>query len=228
VFELGSRLDENGGAFLDTAAVMQALDLVITCDSALAHLAGALGVPVWLALTHTADWRWLLHRDDCLWYPSMRLFRQSKLGEWGSVFQRMREEVTSLRGKSSVIRLEVAPGELLDKLTILQIKSERITDADKLRNVRAELAVVDATRRDFLRDLPGLNSLVDELKAVNEQLWGIENDIRACEHAQDFGDRFVTLARSVYQTNDRRAIIKKQINELLGAKFREEKEYHGS
>ncbi|HZZ77582.1 MAG TPA: tetratricopeptide repeat protein [Gemmataceae bacterium] len=224
--ELGSRLDESG-AFLDTAAVMQGLDLVITCDSALAHLAGALGVPVWVALSHTADWRWLLHREDSLWYPTMRLFRQKKLGDWGPVFEHMREEIKLLRKPTSGIQLEVAPGELLDKLTILQIKSERIADPEKLRNVRSELAVVDETRDRCIGNVAGLPDLVGELKGVNERLWDIENRIRQCEQAQDFSDAFVALARSVYQTNDRRAEIKKQINTLLGAAFREEKDYRG-
>jgi len=75
-------LDENGGAFMDTAALMQSLDLVITSDTAIAHLAGALNRPVWVLLRHAADWRFLLHRSDSPWYPSMRLFRQTKPGDW--------------------------------------------------------------------------------------------------------------------------------------------------
>jgi hypothetical protein len=127
----------------------------------------------------------------------------------------------------NVIRVEVAPGELLDKLAILQIKSERISDPVKVRNVRAELAVVDETRRRHVPDVPGLAELMRELKEVNERLWDIENHIRECEKRQDFGSDFIALARAVYQTNDRRAAIKWRINELLGAKFREEKEYSG-
>lgn len=230
IVALGSKLDETGGAFTETAAVMQALDLVITCDSALGHLAGALGVPVWVALTaHGADWRWLWHREDSPWYPTMRLFRQEKPGDWAPVFERMREEVRTLQNAGTpAVRVEVAPGELFDKLAILQIQSKRITDAEKVRNVRKELAVVEATRRRSIRPQPGLDKLLGDLKEVNERLWDIENDIRACEEAQEFGERFIELARSVYQNNDRRAAIKKEINELLGAKFREEKEYHGS
>ena len=72
-----------GGAFLDTAAVMQHLDLVVTADTSIAHLAGALGVPVWLALSTMADWRWLLEREDTPWYPALRLFRQTALADWG-------------------------------------------------------------------------------------------------------------------------------------------------
>jgi hypothetical protein len=85
VTEAGSRLED----FADTAALMMNLDLVIACDTAVAHLAGALGVAVWVALPLVPDWRWLLDRDDSPWYPTMRLFRQKKLGDWAGVFQRI-------------------------------------------------------------------------------------------------------------------------------------------
>lgn len=127
---------------------------------------------------------------------------------------------------ASLIQVEVAPGELLDKWSILRIKSERIADPKKLASIRAEFAVVDATRRKHIPATPGLDALLGELKEVNERLWDIENAIRACEKRQDFGSEFVQLARSVYQTNDRRAAVKRQINDLLGAKFHEEKDYH--
>jgi TPR repeat/Tetratricopeptide repeat len=93
VVELGSRLDQTGGAFMDTAAVMMNLDLVISCDTAVPHLAGALGVPVWVALPFSPDWRWFLEREDSPWYPSIRLFRQARLGDWEGVFDRMAKEL---------------------------------------------------------------------------------------------------------------------------------------
>jgi hypothetical protein len=80
-------LDEQGGAFVDTAAVMMLVDLVVTSDTAIAHLAGALGRPVWVILPFAADWRWLVGRDDSPWYPTMRLFRQPTTGDWQRVFQ---------------------------------------------------------------------------------------------------------------------------------------------
>jgi tetratricopeptide (TPR) repeat protein len=86
-------LDDAAGPFMDTAAVMKNLDLVISSDTAVAHLAGALGVPVWVALPVVPDWRWLLERDDSPWYPTMRLFRQSQPGQWRPVFERMAEEL---------------------------------------------------------------------------------------------------------------------------------------
>lgn len=96
IIDLGSSLDVVGDAFLDTAAVMMNLDLVITCDTAIGHLAGALGVPVWHALQPAPNWRWVMGRDDSPWYPTVRLFRQSRLGEWEEVFAKIAERVRSL------------------------------------------------------------------------------------------------------------------------------------
>ena len=90
---LGEDFDAGPGAFLDCAAVMQSLDLVITLDSAIAHLAGALGRPVWVALKQVPDWRWFLERNDSPWYPGMRLFRQKAEGDWTSVFAQMENEL---------------------------------------------------------------------------------------------------------------------------------------
>ncbi len=87
VVDLSSELDEAAGLFMDTAAVMQHLDLVITADTGVAHLAGALGVQTWVALAALADWRWLHARDDSPWYPTLRLFRQATAGDWGELFR---------------------------------------------------------------------------------------------------------------------------------------------
>jgi hypothetical protein len=83
---LGENFPED---FTDTAAAMTAMDLIISCDTSVAHLAGALARPVWVALRHAADWRWLRARDDSVWYPGMRLFRQNAPGDWIGVFQKM-------------------------------------------------------------------------------------------------------------------------------------------
>jgi tetratricopeptide (TPR) repeat protein len=228
LIDLGDRLDETGGAFTDTAAVMKCLDLVITSDTAVAHLAGALGVPVWVALSSAPDWRWLLQREDSPWYPTMRLFRQSRLGEWDDVFARMAAE---LRGRvesppsAGPIHVEIGPGELIDKITILEIKIERIADAGKLRNVRAELAALTAARDRSVPPSERLAGLTADLKAVNEQLWCVEDELRGCERDHVFDARFVELARSVYRHNDRRADLKRQVNDLLGARLIEEKSY---
>jgi hypothetical protein len=93
VLDLSNRLDEAAGPFMDTAAVIRNLDLVITPDTVVAHLAGALAAPVFLALQCSPDWRWMLDREDSPWYPTMRLFRQSTLGQWTDVFERMAQAV---------------------------------------------------------------------------------------------------------------------------------------
>src|SRR3954470_23356788 len=85
--------DTTSGPFMDTAALMMNLDLVITSDTSVPHLAGGLGVPVWLALPYAADWRWLIDRDDSPWYPTMRIFRQRKPGDWSEVFERITAEL---------------------------------------------------------------------------------------------------------------------------------------
>jgi tetratricopeptide (TPR) repeat protein len=94
ILDFGATLDQGPAAFADTAAIMMNLDLVITIDTSIAHLAGALGVPVWVALHTASDWRWQLARSDSPWYPGMRLFRQSRSGEWNSVMQVMATELT--------------------------------------------------------------------------------------------------------------------------------------
>jgi Tfp pilus assembly protein PilF len=95
IVNLGARLDETSGAFMDTAAVVKELDLVITSDTALAHLAGAVGASVWVVLSTTPDWRWQLSGETTPWYPTMRLLRQTAMGDWAGVFERIRTELRS-------------------------------------------------------------------------------------------------------------------------------------
>jgi len=101
VLDLSARLDEAAGPFMDTAAVIRGLDLVVTSDTAVAHLAGALGVPVWVALQFSPNWRWLRDREDSPWYPTMRLFRQTTFGGWADVFQRIAEAVQARRSETA-------------------------------------------------------------------------------------------------------------------------------
>ena len=89
-------LDGSRGPFMDTAAVMKQIDLVITADTSTAHLAGALGVPVWVAERYAPDWRWMLDQEDSPWYPTLRLFRQERPGDWAGVMARMVGELTEL------------------------------------------------------------------------------------------------------------------------------------
>lgn len=124
-----------------------------------------------------------------------------------------------------LIHVPVSWGELLDKITILEIKAERIADPAKTANVAKELAALRATRDEAGVDLTPISAVIGALREVNEALWRIEDDIRDCERQGDFGARFVALARDVYRTNDKRAALKRQVNEALGSDLVEEKSY---
>jgi hypothetical protein len=123
------------------------------------------------------------------------------------------------------ILIEVAPGELIDKLTILEIKLELIEDESKRASVRREYGLLKSAYQTAIVENEQLAELTATLKRINRELWDIEDNIRAEERAQRFGSRFIELARSVYRTNDRRAAVKRQINTLLNSPIPEEKSY---
>lgn len=126
---------------------------------------------------------------------------------------------------SGTVTIEIAPGELIDKITILWIKMDNIEDAGKLANVRVELETLENSRDAAIVASTEMDRLTAALKGVNQELWTIEDDIRDCERAGDFGEKFIVLARAVYKTNDRRAALKREINVLLGSSLVEEKSY---
>jgi tetratricopeptide (TPR) repeat protein len=244
---LGDDFDRGADAFLDTAAVMMNLDLVVTSDTAIVHLAGALARPVWMPLKPAPDWRWMAQREDTPWYPTARLFRQLRRSCWDDVFARMASELTQLAGRkqtamhhagaerpsvgagsqarSGTALVPISFGELIDKMTILRIKAQRIQEPTKAANIRNELGLLTAARAGFSIAAGDIDKLEAELMRTNETLWEIEDRIRDCEREQDFGPRFVELARRIYRTNDRRAELKRQLNALAGSSIIEEKSY---
>lgn len=123
------------------------------------------------------------------------------------------------------ILVEISPGELLDKISILEIKAECIEDPAKRANVSRELESLAAVRDRCLPHGEELGALADQLKSVNRQLWEVEDAIRDCERRQDFGADFIALARRVYLSNDQRSEIKRRINLLLASEIIEEKAY---
>jgi hypothetical protein len=170
--------------------------------------------------------RWMRGREDSPWYPTMRLFRQERWGDWTAVFERMAGELRQRTfGLAAPVTAEIAPGELLDKMTILQIKRDRVADARKQQTIRVELGSLLAAQARSVRRSGELTRLTRELQEVNAALWDVEDAIRGCEEREEFGERFIELARSVYRTNDARAEIKRRINQRLGSPIREEKSY---
>ncbi|WP_331346527.1 DUF6165 family protein [Cellvibrio sp. UBA7661] len=126
-----------------------------------------------------------------------------------------------------LIEAPISLGELIDKITILEIKAVNIGDETKLKNVTHELNILNAKVKQLLDDAgqAKLAPLKQALKDINQELWIIEDDIRDCEFAKDFSDKFIQLARAVYVTNDKRAKVKKDINLAFGSELIEEKSY---
>jgi tetratricopeptide (TPR) repeat protein len=208
VVDLGELLDEAAGPFMDTAAVMANLDLVVSVDSALLHLAGAAGVRAWAALPFTPDWRWLLGRDDSPWYPTLRLFRQERLGAWPGVFAAMaealRQEVAGRPPRRAWV--EVSAGELVERLALLDVEIEKAGgDAGRLRAGRDELAAQ--------AELPeAARGAAAEMREVVARLAGVEEALRGCERGQEFGPGFVALAREFHRLRDRVAALRREID----------------
>ena len=123
------------------------------------------------------------------------------------------------------ILIEVSVGELLDKLTILEIKQEKIKDAEKLKYINDEYSVLKDELNKSVKTNPKLDELFNSLKKINEKLWVIEDDKRLCEKNSDFGEKFVKLSRDIHFLNDDRAKIKLEINNHTGSKIKEIKEY---
>ena len=227
--------------FLETAAMIANCDLIITSDTSVAHLAGGMGKTTWLLLHKVPDWRWGLEGDTTFWYPSMRLFRQKERGNWHEVMERVAEALKAhfehlsapnqpAAAPQPATKLEpiqniLAPislGELIDKITILEIKTQNL-QGTALENVKKELEALKSTLNDLQLNID--TTLFQRLKEVNQNLWQIEDDIRDQERQKSFGDTFIRLARSVYQQNDHRAAIKKEINTTYGSGLVEEKSY---
>lgn len=123
------------------------------------------------------------------------------------------------------VLVETSVGDLIDKITILQIKLERIQDPSKRENIAKEFAKLEEVRRKAIGESAELSRLGGLLKGVNEELWDLEDRIRDLERAGDFGEDFVGVARKIYRTNDRRAALKKEINAVSGSEIVEEKSY---
>ncbi len=229
VRNFGPDFDKTNGRFMDSAALMKNLDLVITIDTSVAHLAGALSTPVWVVLPTVADWRWLTEVEDTPWYPQMKLFRQKVHGDWTHVFEKVAQALSGLlqksKKKSDIVFAEISIGELIDKITILRLKMKHIKDEAKLANVKKELISLCKTLDTKVPKCEKLDDLTQQLYETNQQLWDIEDDCRNKERNKEFDDEFIQITRSVYITNDKRCALKRKINTLLGSNLVEEKSY---
>ena len=127
--------------------------------------------------------------------------------------------------KSKKILTEISAGELLDKISILEIKLDKIKDKENLQEINKEYKSLNDTKKSHLEITPDIQNLINQLKDVNIKLWSIEDEKRICEKNKDFSKKFIELARNVYINNDKRAKIKSEINKLLGSNIKEVKKY---
>tara|TARA_A100001015_G_C14711965_1_gene602427 strand:- start:304 stop:699 length:396 start_codon:yes stop_codon:yes gene_type:complete len=128
--------------------------------------------------------------------------------------------------KLTKILAEISAGELLDKITILEIKKEKIKDSQKLKNIDKELSSLTRTSKEKIPDKSEIDDLISSLKKINLKLWDIEENKRLAEKNKKFDDKFVKLSRDVYKSNDERAKIKLKINEILGSNIKEVKSHY--
>jgi hypothetical protein len=240
VESLGRDFDNGEDGFVDAAAAMANLDLVIACDTSLAHLAGGLGKEAWIALNESPEWRWGRSGKETMWYGNATLFRQQTRGDWDGVFQEMANSLKARLAENApssnstiempmidTARIPVSWGECIDKATILEIKA-RHANGQAIKNVETELAALNLVISDLQLFDGQILELREQLKAVNEMLWGVEDELRVCERKGKFDAGFVELARSVYRLNDKRAAIKRAINTATSSAIVEEKIYPNS
>lgn len=191
IHNLGPTIDKLNGAFMDTAAIMQHLDLVITVDTSVAQLAGGLGVPVWLLLSHPADWRWMERDTDSPWYPTMRLFRQKISGDWDSVIQELVSELHPLTHKKNPsISLE----HLIDTMT-------------QTTNNNSEWD-------SYIQSIPELHPLIEQMRAANQQLHVLDEQLYSKKYSV-FKQEFITLADKICTAHNLKIRSKKGMKLLL-------------
>jgi tetratricopeptide (TPR) repeat protein len=238
VERLGEGFDASPDSFIDCAAVMASLDLVVTADTSIAHLAGALGRPVLVALKHAADWRWLQDRDDSPWYPTMRLCRQARKGDWTGVLDRIAAWVEPLAAARTVthqasppaaaVSIPVSVGELIDKMTILEMEESRTTDPCKRANARRELARLQMIRLEIGLGNAKLRTLETELKDVNVRLWQLQDSLRKRDALGAPDTELADLARQACKAYGTREGLKQGIDFLVRCMVSETKSYPAS
>ena len=204
-------------------SILHNVDLLITIDTSVAHLAGLLGIRTWMVLGDIYDWRWFRNEKHTDWYKSVELFRAKKPRDWTPVLETIRERLIAEFNLNKTIEIPEVPvsiGELFDKYSILEIKAEKISNLEKLSHVKNELDKLRPVTERFKID----PMLYYDLINVNKER-EIEDRIRILEKEQDFSCEFIKLARSVYFKNDRRGEIKGKINNFFNSDIHEVKEY---
>lgn len=213
VHDFGADFDESHGRFMDTAAVMKSLDLVVTVDTSIAHMAGSLGVPVWVPLPFPADWRWMLNRADTPWYPNMRLFRKTKSGDWLTVMNLIATEIEHIiANESKPEHLQEVITEALPIIVSLAELADKVT----MHAFNPAIAVSheeEKTLRSYSQRLPIIATLSAQLEKTNGQLWHLEQRLQANSRS-GIDQNMAELARKIYYAYNAKESIKQQISRV--------------
>ena len=237
--------DDTHGRFMDTAAVIKNLDLVISVDTSICHLSAALGVPVWNMLPKPADWRWLLKTTRTPWYPNMKLFRQKEIGDWEGLIKEVSEELITVvqkatqtkktqnsnqsqskkldtqETKSNIVFHDIKDmvfEETVDKLIVLNIKYENHQDPTLLQNIKkleAALEQMASVYKNNDNDTKELDKLSEKLCSVNRELLKLEQQALQIEDKSMFNSEFVDLTKKAQYIHTLKKHIKKQIRNTV-------------
>ncbi len=232
----GEGFDTGPDAFLDAAGLIMNLDLVITIDSAIAHLSASLGRPTWLLLKKVPDWRWSLHDEGADPDGPVRLFRQSVRGDWTTVFRDVADALGSAAATSRCLALSagtagamhsypirISPGELIDRVTILEIKAQLVPDPAGRLIAAGELALlVQQLGPDGVR---AFGHGTTQMRRINGALWRLEERARALELVDDPSSLFYRTVRMILRMNRQRARLKARINREKQSSIAEVKSY---
>ena len=232
----GKDFDTGPDAFLDAAGLIMNLDLVITIDSAIAHLSASLGRPTWLLLKKVPDWRWGLGGEGVGPDGPVRLFRQSARGDWTTVFRDVADALESAAatgrclalpaGKADVSHsypIRISPGEFIDRVTILEIKAQLIPDpVGRLITARELALLVQQLGPDGVR---AFSHGATQMRRINGALWRLEERARALELSDDASELFCRTARMILRMNRQRARLKARINYEMQSSIAEIKSY---
>lgn len=215
VHELTSRAE----GLHETAAVVANLDLVISPNTAIAHLAGALGRPTWVALPNLLEWRWLVNREESPWYPTARLFRQQSSDDWNEVFERMAQALhveTSRAQRPPAVAIEVviSASELVDRIAGLRARCRRNDTGPECERLEQELGRLASLRDRTIGQPARLMALENELVALHEASREAQAALRTQVQVGKAGRRLIELARTICADEDRRAAILSEIGEL--------------
>jgi len=243
IHTFGPDLDEASGRFMDTAAIMKNLDLVITVDTSIGHLAAGLGAEVWVLLPYPADWRWMLDRDDTPWYPNMRLFRQPERGDWDSVLTRVVQElqekveaynreqhVSDLKKKRNpslfdryahrndirVTAQEELPTELsniVDTMTQRSLAIQDTRDPNHRRGLIHDHKVLQERYQPYMQSSEELKALTQQLLLINKRLWELDKEL-AAGRSSIFEESFMNLVTEIYKIQALKKMVLNQINEI--------------